>query len=530
MRYVIGVDVGTGSARAGLFDETGQMHATSSQSIPLHHPQAEWVEQSTDRIWEAICFSVRCCVKDSGIDPSLISGISYSATCSLVLLDKSDKPLRLSEGADGWNVIVWMDHRATAEAERITASGSPVLKNVGGTMSPEMEIPKLMWLKACRPDLWSKMGFAGDLADFLTYRSSGSLERSICTLGCKWTYDPDSNSWDKDFLDNMGLEDLLVRARLPQKAVPVGTQLGPLTPQAAQDLGLTTACYVASGLIDAHAGALGTIGLFSDDHIDTRMALIAGTSNCHISLSPERCDVPGVWGPYGGAVLNRMWCTEGGQSVTGALLDHVVALMGSSHVGDDPHAELASRLKAKADMAPNFSGDIEVWPDFLGNRAPFADPDMRGAISGLTIEDPKSTFEKVYWATAASIAYGTRMIIEQMNASGYAIDTIHLSGGHKKSALFVDLYADATGCKVVLSEAEEPVLLGAAIAAFQQFHNLSVSKATSAMNFEYEVRTPRSEFLKAHDYRYKRFLERYASYGLELLDSKPARALKAAGG
>lgn len=528
MRYVVGVDVGTGSARAGLFDETGKMYATASQPIPMHRPQPEWVEQSSERIWDAVCGSVKACVADSGITQELISGISYSATCSLVLLDKSDLPLRLSDGEEAWNIVVWMDHRATAEADRITRSGSPVLDNVGGTMSPEMEIPKLMWLKSNRPDLWSEMGFAGDLADFLTYRSSGSLERSVCTLGCKWTYDPDGDAWNKTFLNDMGLEDLLERARLPERAVPIGTPLGALTPDAARELGLTTACRVSSGIIDAHAGALGTIGLFADDRIDARLALIAGTSNCHIGLSSERCVVPGVWGPYGGAVLNGSWCTEGGQSVTGALLDQIIALMGHGHVGENPHAELSARIKAQADRDPNFAGEIEVWPDFLGNRAPFADPDMRGTISGLTIEDPKSTFEKVYWATAASIAYGTRMIIDQMNASGYAIDTIHLSGGHKKSALFVDLYADATGCKVVLSDAEEPVLLGAAISALQQFHDLSVPAATAQMEFDYAVRAPRPEFAKIHDERYTRFLDYYATRGLTLLAPKPARRLKTA--
>ena len=193
MRYVIGVDVGTGSARAGLFDETGRMLAQASHSIPMKRPQPEWAEQSSSKIWEAVCKSVQECVSGSSIPAEAVNGISFMATCSLVLLGKSDRPLMLSEGEEGWDIIVWMDHRAIEEVAEATRSNSRVLNNVGGTISPEMQIPKLMWLKRNRPDLWAELGFAGDLADYLTYRSSGSLHRSVCTLGCKWTYDPDTS-------------------------------------------------------------------------------------------------------------------------------------------------------------------------------------------------------------------------------------------------------------------------------------------------------------------------------------------------
>ncbi|MBB4304569.1 FGGY-family pentulose kinase [Rhodobium orientis] len=517
MRYVVGVDVGTGSARAGLFDETGRIHRAASRPIPIHRPKAEWAEQSSDAIWQAVCEAVRDCVATAEIAPEQVAGISYSATCSLVLLDTNGAPLRLSEGPEGWNIIVWMDHRAIAEAEEITRSGSPVLDNVGGTMSPEMEIPKLMWLKRHRPGLWAQLGFAGDLADYLTYRSSGSLDRSVCTLGCKWTYDPDAGAWNTKFLADMGLADLLAKGRLPDQAVPVGSPLGPLSAEAAEDLGLTTDCRVAAGLIDAHAGALGTIGLFVDDRIESRMALIAGTSNCHIGLSRSRREVPGVWGPYGGAVVDGMWCTEGGQSATGALLDHLVDLMAPDDVKAGPLDALSDALKQRADALPDFAGVVDVIPDFIGNRAPFADAELRGSISGLTIEAPEETFAKTYWAAAAGIAYGTRLIIEQMNRHGYAIDTIHLSGGHRKSALLIDLYADATGCDVVLSEAEEPVLLGAAIAALCQFEESdAVSRVTARMVRDVEVRYPRQQHMELHEARYRRFLKHYSDKGYRL--------------
>ncbi len=513
MRYVIGVDVGTRSARAGLFDETGHMLATASKPITMKQPKLEWAEQSSDEIWQSICYSVSECIAISGIKAKKISGISYSATCSLVLLDKKNKALVLSDGKENWNVIVWMDHRAACEAEEITKSGSSILNNLGGTMSPEMEIPKLMWLKRNRPELWEQLGYAGDLADFLVYHSCGSLKRSDCTLGCKWTYNADEDGWNKDFLHQIGLDDLLKKAQLPDQAVPVGTFMGKLTKQAASELGLTTNCSVASGLIDAHAGALGTLGLFVDDQLERRMALIAGTSNCHISLSPKKILIPGIWGPYSGAVINGMWCSEGGQSATGALLDHIVALFAKDRSSKKYHTDIALQLMAIEDENPEFAAEIYVIPDFIGNRTPFANPKLRGHISGLTIEDPEISFLKIYWAAAASIAYGTRLLIDRMNQYGYKIDTIHLSGGHTKSPLLINLYADATGCDVFVSNAEEPVLLGAAIAALAQFEDKNyVAMVTKKMNKNGKLYLPRETHRRIHNERYKEFNKHYKRY------------------
>ena len=101
-------------------------------------------------------------------------------------------------------------------------------------MSPEMVTPKLMWLKRNLPGSWSRAGYFFDLADFLTFRASGSLARSQCTLACKWTYlAHEEGGWRRDFFAAMGVADLLDRGSLPERASPVGADLGPLTEAAA---------------------------------------------------------------------------------------------------------------------------------------------------------------------------------------------------------------------------------------------------------------------------------------------------------
>ncbi|WP_062763330.1 FGGY family pentulose kinase [Falsirhodobacter sp. alg1] len=514
MAYVLGIDVGSGSARCGVFDGAGQLLATVQHPIRAHRPQARCVEQSSQDIWQAVCTATKGAVAAADIDAAKVRALSFSATCSLVLLDRSHEPLCLSEGAAGWDMFMWMDQRAHEEARICNATGSEVLRNLGGSISVEMQIPKLLWLKRNRPDLWDRLGYAADLADFLGWRATGTNLRSVCTLGCKWTYDADAGRWVSSFFDQIGLADLREKAQLPEVASAVGAFAGPLTAQAAAELGLTTGCRVAVGLVDAHAGALGTSGLYADDALDTRLALIAGTSNCHIALTKQRVEVPGIWGPYQGAVLDSIYALEGGQSTTGAMLDQIVSLFAAAqHYGDAPHGPLATKLLSRMEREPDQAGDIMVLPDFLGNRAPFADPTLRGAILGLTLEDPEETFLRVYWAACVSIAYGTRQIIDAMRAKGVPIRKIHLSGGHAKSALLVRLYADATGCEVLLSETAEPVLLGAAVAACKTLDGeMDIARSVSARAARVVAPNPRSA--EMHNDRYARWCGEYARRGL----------------
>lgn len=509
--YVIGIDIGTGSARAGVFDRLGNMLASASEPIALNRPEPHHVEQSTDDIWRAICLTVRTAVREAGIDAHKVMSLSVSATCSLVLLDKSYQPIHLSAGDEAWNIIVWMDHRAVEEAAECTATGAPPLANLGGVMSPEMEMPKLMWLKRHRPELYAQIGYAGDLGDWVGFQCTGSFARSVCMLACKWTFDPrEGMGWNHGFLAQIGMQDVLKQAQLPDTALPVGAPLGNLTAKAAADLGLSTNCLFAVGMIDAYAGALGTLGRSLEDHPERRLAVIGGTSTCHIAAQQARCEVPGVWGPYPGALCDGYIANEGGQSVTGALLDYLVSVFSAGvALGDNPHGKLSSILLEKLAEQGDVAPQVHVLPDFIGNRSPLANPDIRGKIVGLTLESPEETLEKVYWAAATALVYGTRMIIERMNTHGYAIDTLHLSGGHRHSPLLRKLYADGTGCKLVLSEAPEPVLLGAAIAAMNGVESAGLFEIMARLEPGETILEPEAEMQAMHAARYQAFLGLY---------------------
>lgn len=509
MPLVCAVDVGTRSARAGIFTTEGLLLGRAEHPIRLNEPLHGHAEHSSDGIWQAVCKAVDAARRAADAGPDDIVGIGFDATCSLVVLDSAGRPLPLStSGADVWDTLSWIDHRAMVEAAECTATGHPALSPAGGAMSPEMQTPKAMWLKRHRPDIWTRATYLFDLADYLTWRASGSPARSACTLTCKWPYTPEG--WPRDFLADVGLSDLGERGGLPERAVLPGTDLGPLSTQAADALGLSRHCRVAAGLVDAFAGALGLFGPHALAGSSDAAVLIAGTSSCVMTMSRQPRHLTGFWGPYRDATLPGWFMTEGGQSATGALLDHIVRMHAA---GGEPtierHRAIAARIPAlRAETGDNFAANLHVLPDFHGNRTPFADPGARGVISGLTLDTSFEGLCALYWRTCVGIALGVRHILDAMAQGGHGVDTLFVTGGHTRSPLLMELYADVTGCQLVESAGGESVLLGTAMtAAITPGRFANLAEACMAMRQPVRERMPDARNKARYDRDFRIFLE-----------------------
>jgi D-ribulokinase len=482
MKAFIGVDVGTASARAGLFDSEGALLAAARRPIALWHEPGDVFEQSSDDIWQACAGAIRDVLKQSGLPPESVGGIGFDATCSLVVLDAAGRPLSVSaSGEPQRNVIVWMDHRAIAEADRITATHHDVLRHVGGVISPEMETPKLLWLKHHLPATWRDAGHFLDLADYLSWRASGSLARSTCTLTCKWTYLAHEKRWSRSYFDTIGLSELMDddAAKIGKDIVDPGTALGSgLTPAAAADLGLRPGTPVGASLIDAHAGGLATIGAQGADGVPAslldRLAYIMGTSACIMATTEQPRFVPGVWGPYFSAMAPGLWLNEGGQSASGAAIDHLLqshpahaeAVEAAQKAGLAPIDFLEGRVTQRFDRAGDaarLAQHLHVLPDFLGNRSPHADPQARAVIAGLDLDSGLESLVRVFVAGLCGLAYGLADVIDALRPHDIPSRMIVISGGASHSALVRQIIADTTGVPVALPTTAEPVLLGAAM-------------------------------------------------------------------
>jgi D-ribulokinase len=498
----IGVDVGTSSARAGVFDEKGTLLATARHPITVWHEAGNVVEQSSSEIWAACADSVRAAMAEAALPPSAVKGIGFDATCSLVVLDAAGDPLTVStSGDERRNVIVWMDHRATAEARLVNDTHDDVLRYVGGSISPEMEIPKLLWLKRHLPSSYHAAGHFFDLADYLSFRATGSTTRSICTLACKWNFLAHERRWSGSYFDRVGLGDLASGeyAKIGNEIVAPGTPLGAgLTKSAARDFGLLEATPVGASLIDAHAGGVGTIGGRgkSREPVDVcrRLAYIMGTSACIMATTSEPRFVPGVWGPYYSGMVPGFWLNEGGQSAAGAAIDHLIRshpayneAVATAHAGGMEILELLERRIVSRTGSPGeaalLAGDIHVLPEFLGNRSPFADPDARAVVAGMGLDVDIASMERLFVAGLCGLAYGLADVVEAFRSHGVDSDLMVMGGGAGRSSLVRQIMADTTGLTVALPETQEPVLLGAAMlgAVAGKFYG-SIGEAMASMS------------------------------------------------
>ena len=505
--HFIAIDVGTLSARVGIFDAGGQLVTHRSAPITLIHPQENHAVYRMDEIWAAVVTAARAAIASVPDVAATVAGLAVDATSSTVFETSGLRPL---EGdAD---VICWMDHRAEAEALEIGASGDRYLDYVGGTVSPEMYLPKILWLKRHSPEAWARVVAVRDLSDEIARRLTGVDGHSVCGLACKFPYLPyDADPWRRDLLARLGLEDLLSLGQLAAAPGRVGSVHGGLAEAVAAELGLRPGLPVAVGLIDAEAGALGVVGKDFAGSMNRTLALIGGTSSCYMAFARDERRISGVWGPFRDAVVPGTWMHEAGMSFTGAALDAVLNQHPSSPgpASSERHAETVRDIIAILDAeGPAFAARRHVVPDWLGNRAPLGDGSARALVSGVGLENTRRAFLAHYYATARGVVMQTRQILDHLNAHGFAIDRVCLAGGHARNPLMVRLYRDALGARLVLSETSEPVLLGTAmVAAVAAGHFPDLYVATDAWAPRQETLSPDPRWAEAHAGAYAIYLK-----------------------
>jgi ribulose kinase len=224
-------------------------------------------------------------------------------------------------------------------------------------------------------------------------------------------------------------------------------------------------------------------------------------------------------------MIPDLWLNEGGQSATGALLDHTVERFGTvkdgdglSHVltGKDinaVYAELNDHIEKKG-AGPELTESIHILPYHHGNRSPNADPNARGIVDGLTLDMSYDTLAGIYRATIQAVAYGTRHIIDVMEEKGYEIGLIRACGGGTKNTLWIQEHADATQRPIQLPEEPEAVLLGSAIlGAVAAGMYPTIPDAMSDMCRTGEVIEPDCDTKDYHDWKYG---HQRAMYGQQL--------------
>ncbi len=496
MAYVIGIDGGTESLRARVFDLAGRCVGNATSPYETRFAPGARAEQNPEDWWAAAGLAVRAAVAEAGVPSAQIEAVSLATTCcTVVALDAQGRALRPA--------ILWMDMRASAEAADVLATGDAALAVNGageGPVSAEWMIPKALWLARNEPAVFAQAQTICEYQDFMTLRMTDRRTASLDNASIRWHYATTRGGWPASLVRALGVEALL--EKWPAEVLAPGAVIGPLTAAAAEHLGLPASVQVVQGGADALIGMIG-LGVAYPG----QLALITGSSHLQFGVSDQPCHVPGLWGTYKDAVYPGRYILEGGQTSTGSIIAWLRRLAGGN-------LDLAALNEQAAALPPGAEG-LLVLDHFQGNRTPHTDPLARGAIVGLSLHHGMT---HIFRAALEGIGFGTRAIIDKMREAGFGAAEIIAGGGATNSPLWLQIHADTANLPVSVPDVSEVPSLGAAVlAAVGSGHFASIDEGIAAM-----VRPGRRiEPIPANVARYEEIYARYSALYPAL---KPLRA------
>ena len=299
---VIGVDLGTTSTKAVAFDTGGRQLATASAGYPLVEPQPGWAEQDPAQILDAVLDTVRAVVSE--VDGPVAALSFSSAMHTLIGLDAAGDPLTPS--------LSWADSRAAAQADRLRAApgGLALHRRTGTPVHPMAPLPKLVWFREQRPELFARVACWAGIKDYVLSRLCGALVTDQSVASGTGLLDLGTLSWDQEALQLAGIGP----ERLPE-LVPTTTVLSGLSAEVADRLGLPAATPVVAGAGD---GPLANLGLG---------AVHPGVAACSIGTSGalrvtvERPAVDPAGGVFCYALTEHRWVVGGAINNGGIVLD-----------------------------------------------------------------------------------------------------------------------------------------------------------------------------------------------------------------
>ena len=528
--FTLGLDYGTNSVRALIvrcsdgaeFGSCVVNYPSGAQGILLDPNNGHLARQSPADYLVVLEQSVKGALAEArgkeGFDAAKIVGVGVDTTgSSPIPVDASNRPLAFDPkwkdnlSAQCW---LWKDHTGWAEAAKITETAAKIrpqyLAKCGGVYSSEWFWSKLWHCLKVAPSVFEAAYSWVELSDWVPSALAGvtdplKVKRGVCPAGHKAMY---SDEWgglpDKEFLSALDPRLAALRDRLYAKAWDALEPAGALSPDWAGKLGLKAGIPIAIGEFDVHYGAIGC-GV-----AEGTLVKVIGTSTCDICVvSADKTvkDIPGICGIVKGAVLPGMYGIEAGQSAVGDIFKWwvEVVLKGDAAL----HATLSAEA---AKQKPGQAGLLALdWNN--GNRTILVDQLLSGLLVG---QDLYTTRADVYRALIEATAFGARAIIERIHEYGVPIDRVVCSGGiAEKNPLLMQIYADVTGCAMLVAGSSQSCALGSAIAAaVLAGEHPNFVAAQKAMTFLAPTRyEPNPANQAVYDRLYRLYRELHDSFG-----------------
>ncbi|MBM3708152.1 MAG: xylulose kinase, partial [Actinobacteria bacterium] len=305
--YLLGIDLGTESARSGIFDLKGNIIGIGSSSYQTFYEHAGWAEQLVEDWRKSLIDSIKEAVKNAGINAKDIIGIGLDATCCTpVFFDENNNPTR--------NPILWMDMRSSEEARFIESIDDPARRYNGySKVSAEWFPCKVLWVKKNQPDVYKRSKIIAECTDWITWELTGNWTLGINTVTVRGYYDNRNGGFPKDFYNKIGLKDLF--EKLPPKVLKLGEIAGYLRKEIAEQTGLKEGIPIAQGGADAQISVIGLNALKPK-----QLAYITGSSHLLLGTTDREFHCKGLFGTYPDPIIDNTFQIEGGQTSTGSVL------------------------------------------------------------------------------------------------------------------------------------------------------------------------------------------------------------------
>ncbi len=440
----LGIDVGTGGTRAVLIDSAGRVICSATaEHAPMSCPQIGWAEQSPEDWWRAACEAVKACLAKAP-SPENVTAIGLTGQMhGLVLLDEHDQVVRPA--------IIWCDQRTEEECREIT-------KQVGAqrlielTANPALTgftLPKIWWVRRHEPELWARVRSLMLPKDYIRFRLTGERAIDVADASGTLMFDVVHRRWSKAMLEISQVEESLLPKVFESPEIS-----GRVHPEGAKQSGLRTGIPVVAGAGDQAAGAVG-MGIVKPGAVS---ATIGTSGVVFAATSAPVLEPHGRIHTFCHAIPNR-WHVMGVTQGAGLSLRWFRDQFGAgSEDGRDPYVRLAE----EAAKAPPGSDGLLWAPYLMGERTPHLDPNARGALVGITAQHTRG---HVIRAILEGVAFSLKDSLTLFKEIGVPIESIRLSGGGARSALWQQIQADIYEMPVELTEADEGPAYGAALLA-----------------------------------------------------------------
>ena len=533
MKYVIGMDFGTLSARGVLIDaESGEelfeavseyKHGVMDRFLHTGKPLPDgYALQHPGDYIDALASVTKELIKKSALSPEAILGIGVDFTSSTVLaLGKDGLPLCFDEKfADDPHAYVklWKHHSAVSEAEEMTAvakaRGERWLDVYDGRISCEWAFPKILETLRNSPSAYDAASGFIEGGDFISYVLTGKQRRAAAFAGYKWVWNAeDGYPCDEFFAAVDPKMKGIIGEKLPREVLSVKNVAGRISKDGARLTGLSENCRVALSMIDAHATLAGLNMIRGGD-----LVIIVGTSACYIANSVEKQGVDGICGFVKDGVIDGLYTYEAGQSALGDTFDWFV----KNSIPEEYEIEARERgipvltlLTEKAEaLLPGESGLLAL--DWLnGNRSTLSDFDLSGMILGLTL---KTRPEEIYRAMIEACAFGARTIVDKYEENGVKIENIRVCGGvSQKNELMMQIFANVMNRDIRVAKTTQAGARGSAVyAAVAAGIYPDLAEAANAFDLEdLKVYKPEEKSVEIYSHIYEEYKRLYNYFGRE---------------